>query len=62
MPLEGKDMSAESIAKMAALPDILEAAKTLKQYGLIEQEPNYYVKKYVAENPEINEMLQKKMA
>ncbi|MCP5079875.1 MAG: hypothetical protein GY951_17710 [Psychromonas sp.] len=55
-------MSAESIAKMAALPDILEAAKTLKQYGLIEQEPNYYVKKYVAENPEINEMLQKKMA
>jgi acyl carrier protein len=51
--------AAETMTKMAMLPRILEAANLLKNLGLIDTEPNELIKKYVGENPDINETFSK---
>lgn len=46
-----------TLAKMAELPKILEAAHVLKRHGLIDEEPTVVVKRYVQANPDINQAL-----
>lgn len=46
-----------TLAKMAELPKILEAAQVLRRHGLIDEEPTSVVKRYVQENPDINQAL-----
>jgi hypothetical protein len=46
-----------TLAKIATLPKILEAAKLLFELGLIDELPAAVVKRYVLANPDINEFL-----
>lgn len=54
------DLSA--LEKIAALPKILAAARTLWLYGLQKEEPAATVKRYVEANPDINEAISKDRA
>lgn len=51
-------MNTDALKKMALLPQILEAAQLLHKLGLTSKHPTTYVKQYVDENPEINQLLQ----
>ena len=50
---------AKAMAKIASLPEILQAAKVLEQYALLPEgeSASDVVKRYVEANPEINEVL-----
>jgi len=48
-----------TLAKIATLPKILEAAKLMYELGLSQEQPNEVVKRYVLANPDINEYLAK---
>jgi hypothetical protein len=54
----GGIMSTDTLKKMALLPQILEAAQLLHKLGLTSKRPATYVKQYVEENPDINQLLQ----
>lgn len=47
---------AQTMAKIAALPEILKAAQLLEGYGLLQKDEKAsdIVKRYVMENPDIN--------
>ena len=47
----------ETMAKIAALPKILEAAQLLHEFGLQQETPNETVRRYVLANPDINETI-----
>jgi len=49
----------EALAKLATLHKILEAAQLLYSLKLIHKSPSTYVKKYVEDNPDINDLLDK---
>lgn len=49
--------TAVTLAKIATLPKILEAAKLMFELGLSTEEPHAVVKRYVTANPDINEFL-----
>lgn len=48
-----------TLAKIATLPKILEAAQLLYELGLSKERPNEVVKRYVLANADINEYLGK---
>lgn len=50
---------AQTMVKMAALPDILRAAQVLEQHGLLQpgEQAADVVKRYVEANPDINAAL-----
>jgi len=48
-----------TLAKIATLPKLLEAAKLMYELGLSQELPNEVVKRYVLANPDINEYLAK---
>ncbi|MCK5020144.1 MAG: hypothetical protein KAS32_24110 [Candidatus Peribacteraceae bacterium] len=50
-------MSTSAAAKIAKLPDILKSAKVLYDAGLIKDKPAHYIRRYVAMNPDINEII-----
>jgi len=50
----------ETISKIAVLPKILEAAQLLYSLKLIHKTPTTYVRMYVQDNPDINQLLSKK--
>jgi hypothetical protein len=50
----------KTLAKIATLPRLLDAATLLKSHGLIDGEPHEYVKRYVLANPDINATLLKR--
>lgn len=47
----------DTMVKLSALTDILNAAHVLHQHGLITDAPHTFVKRYVEANPDINEAL-----
>ena len=48
-----------TMQKVAALPKIMEAARTLYLYGLSKEEPAAVVKRYVEANPDINDVMRR---
>lgn len=46
-----------ALQKIAALPKILEAARTLWLWGLQKEDPAATVKRFVEANPDINERI-----
>ena len=50
----------ETIAKLAEVPRVLQAATLLHSLGLIDQEPSCIVRKHVKKHPEINQLLNRK--
>lgn len=48
-----------TLAKIATLPKILEAAQLMYELGLTMEQPSAVVKRYVLANPDINEYLAK---
>ena len=51
------DNTINTVSKISLLPKILEAATILHTFGLINELPSEYVKKYVQANPDINKYL-----
>ncbi len=47
----------ETVEKIMMLPKILEAAMLLHKAGLLEEQPNETVRRYVQKNPDINQKL-----
>jgi hypothetical protein len=52
---------AETIVKMMAVPEILKAAVLLHSKGLIPDPPASYVKKYLQDNPDVGELINKEI-
>jgi hypothetical protein len=53
------DKTDHPLTKIAMLPRILEAATLLHELGLLEEQPNESVKRYVQANPDINQYITK---
>lgn len=53
------DKTDHPLAKIAMLPRILEAATLLHELGLLEEQPNEPVRRYILANPDINQYIAK---